>query len=59
MNNGTKKNDIEKMYEDASSYMPSKIPVLLVSIDGYNIFCLSPLDFMDYKRLKEKEILNG
>jgi hypothetical protein len=50
-----KKDDIEKMYEDACTYNPNKIPALLVSMDGYDIFCISPLDFIHYKELVEKE----
>ena len=50
-----KKDDCEKMYLDASTYNPGKIPALLVSMDGYNVFCISPDDFMDYVSLKEIE----
>lgn len=50
-----KKNDIEKMYEDAATYNPGKIPALLVSMRDYNVFVISPDDFFYFKELLEKE----
>lgn len=48
--------DMEKLYDDASTYNPGKIPALLVSMDGYNVFCIAPDDFMEYKEMKNKEL---
>lgn len=50
-----KKADIEKMYEDAATYNPGKIPALLVSMHDYNVFVISPDDFFEFSRLLEKE----
>ena len=50
-----KRSDLEKIDIEAFDYIPSRIPALLISIDGFERMVISVEDFENYIRLLREE----
>ena len=50
-----KRSDIEKLDVEAFDYNPSRIPAMLISIDGFERMVISIGDFENYIRLLREE----
>jgi hypothetical protein len=50
-----KRSDIEKLDVEAFDYIPSRIPAMLISINGFERMIISVSDFQNYLRLLKEE----
>lgn len=54
-----KKSDLQKIDVEAMDYNPPRIPVIMMSINGFERMIISIEDFNNYIRLIRKEQMNG